>query len=73
MCAMIGQFSKSYFTVWPAKFKSLFEVNLPPLSECRDEINIWSVLFVWSVLSGLYFLACVHCFGHKCWWKSIGQ
>ena len=44
MCAMIGQFSKSYFTVWPAKFKSLFEVNLPPLSECRDEINIWSVL-----------------------------
>ena len=24
MCAVIGQFSGSYSTVWPAKFKSLF-------------------------------------------------
>ena len=26
-CTIIGQISRMYFTVWPAKFKSLFELN----------------------------------------------
>ena len=57
MCAMIGQFSKSYFTVWPAKFKSLFEVNLPPLSECRDKHLVCTVSYGTSLFH-LFFGLC---------------
>ena len=32
ICLVIGQFSRLYFTVWPAKFKSLFVVLLASFS-----------------------------------------
>ena len=50
MCNMIGQFSRLYFTVWPAKFKSLFDLVSSPLFESRGRINIVLILFSWSLL-----------------------
>ena len=68
MCNMIGQFSRLYFTVWPAKFKSLFNLVSSPLFESRGRINIVLVLFSWSLLKvtepcflPLGFMVCMHC------------
>ena len=51
MYAMICRFSRLYFTLWPSKFKSLFELkNLPPLFEPGDIRSILPTSFSRSVL-----------------------
>ena len=45
-CVMIGQFSRPYFTVQPAKLKKIcLNGNPPPLIEPKDIINILLTLF----------------------------
>lgn len=46
---MIGQFGVPYFTVHPAKFERLFELNLPTLFEPRNLINTLLTSFSRSV------------------------
>lgn len=50
LCAMIGQLSQPYFTIWPTNFLIfLIEIFPPPLFELKDTINILLTLFSWSI------------------------
>ena len=50
LCAMIGQVSQQYFTIWPTNFFIFLIEILPPLPfELKDTINILLILFSWSI------------------------
>ena len=77
---MIGQFNGLYFTVQPAKIKSLLTLNRhpPPQFEPGDEINIILTLFSLCLLLVMKFVfsawsyACASCSGSKSKQKRIG-
>ena len=77
---MIGQFNGLYFTVQPAKIKSLLTLNRhpPPQFEPGDKINIVLTLFslclllVMNLVFSAWSYACASCLGSKSKQKRIG-